>query len=74
LAAGLGRVTTWTYNAEGQVRDKYDPRGTNILDYLYDANGRLTNRWSKAKGNTRYRYDAVVHPVRSSTIVVVRCR
>ena len=37
--------------------------------YGYDANSRLTNRWTPAKGTTTYRYDAVgnltniVHPV-----------
>jgi YD repeat-containing protein len=36
-----------------------DAKGTNILAYLYDAGGRLTNRWSKAKGSTRYLYDGV---------------
>jgi YD repeat-containing protein len=29
-----------------------------IFTYAYDANGRLTNRWTPAKGNTRYIYDA----------------
>jgi RHS repeat-associated protein len=39
-----------------------------IFRYQYDANHRLTNRWSAAKGNTSYTYDAagnlltVVHP------------
>ena len=38
---------------------KSDHLGTNVLAYLYDADSRLTNRWSKAKGDTRYKYDAV---------------
>ena len=36
--------------------------GTNITEMLrcqYDANRRLTNRWSLAKGNTAYAYDEV---------------
>jgi YD repeat-containing protein len=31
---------------------------SSIFTYAYDANGRLTNRWTPAKGNTRYSYDA----------------
>src|SRR5262249_41452120 len=27
--------------------------------YKYDANNRLTNRWSVAKGNTTYSYDSI---------------
>jgi YD repeat-containing protein len=30
-----------------------------ILTYHYDADNRLTNRWSLAKSNTVYAYDAV---------------
>ncbi len=30
-----------------------------ILQYQYDADNRLTNRWSLAKGNTQYGFDNV---------------
>ncbi|MCW5554892.1 MAG: RHS repeat-associated core domain-containing protein [Verrucomicrobiae bacterium] len=36
-----------------------DQAGVEILRYTYDPNSRLTNRWSKAKGNTIYSYDPV---------------
>ena len=36
-----------------------DATGTNILTYAYDANSRLTNRWSIQKGNITNGYDAV---------------
>lgn len=34
-------------------------RCAEILRYTYDPNSRLTNRWSIAKGNTKYSFDAV---------------
>ncbi|MFO1513342.1 MAG: hypothetical protein U1F83_10590 [Verrucomicrobiota bacterium] len=34
-----------------------DAGSTKIFRYLFDPNGRLTNRWTAAKGNTVYRYD-----------------
>ncbi|HEX5218594.1 MAG TPA: RHS repeat domain-containing protein [Verrucomicrobiae bacterium] len=34
-----------------------DATSTEIFRYSYDSNGRLTNRWTAAKGNTVYRYD-----------------
>jgi RHS repeat-associated protein len=36
-----------------------DQLGMEILRYKYDANNRLTNRWSVAKGNTTYSYDSI---------------
>jgi RHS repeat-associated protein len=41
------------------VTNKLDQAGTEILRYAYDADNRLTNRWSAAKGNTGYAYDPV---------------
>ena len=32
-----------------------------MFRYAYDANGRLTNRWTPAKANTAYSYDAVAN-------------
>ena len=55
---------------------KVDASGTEIFRYQYDADNRLTNRWSVAKGNTTYKYDPVgnltniVYPV--STNLVMR--
>ncbi len=41
------------------MTNKVDATATNILKYQYDADNRLTNRWSLAKGNTQYGYDKV---------------
>jgi YD repeat-containing protein len=41
------------------VTTKTDATSTVILTYSYDADNRLTNRWSVAKLNTRYHYDNV---------------
>ena len=57
LRDGKNQVTTWAYDRYGQVTNKLDQAGAQILRYQYDAAGRLTNRWSAAKGNTAYGYD-----------------
>src|ERR1051326_6219317 len=59
LTDGKGQVTLWNYDQYGRVTNKVDATSTEILRYQYDAQNRLTNRWSAAKGNTTYRYDAV---------------
>jgi len=41
------------------VTDKLDQTSTVILTYAYDADSRLTNRWSAAKLNANYSYDNV---------------
>jgi YD repeat-containing protein len=54
------------------VTNKVDAAGTEILRYQYDADSRLTNRWSGAKCTTTYRYNAagsltnVIYPVSPS--------
>jgi RHS repeat-associated protein len=69
LRDGRGNTTSWLYDSYGRVTSKHDANNTEILRYLYDANGRLTNRWSVAKGNTAYGYDflgnrtSVTYPV-----------
>jgi YD repeat-containing protein len=59
LTDGKSQVTTWLYDQYGRVTNKVDQASVEILRYAYDANSRLTNRWSKAKLNTKYKYDAV---------------
>lgn len=59
LTDGKGQVTRWSYDEYGRVTNKLDQTGGSILQYLYDPNSRLTNRWTAAKGNTRYKYDHV---------------
>jgi RHS repeat-associated protein len=59
LTDGKSQVTTWNYDIFGMVSNKMDAASNVILIFHYDANERLTNRWSVAKGNTYYAYDAV---------------
>src|SRR4030095_7164300 len=58
LIDAKGNHTFWKYNQYSRVTNKTDAAGNVIFTYAYDANGRLTNRWTPAKGNTRYSYDA----------------
>jgi RHS repeat-associated protein len=75
LVDGKNQTNTWAYDAYGRVTNKLDALGTNIFRYQYDANDRLTNRWSVAKGNTIYKYDPignltnVVYPTSSSIVL-----
>src|SRR5207247_1053396 len=59
LKDGKSQVTTWNYDLYGRVTNKLDQASVEILRYKYDADSRLTNRWSKAKGDTKYTYDNV---------------
>jgi len=58
LNDGRAKNTWWGYDGYGQVTSKTNHNSVQILRYQYDANGQLTNRWSKAKLATTYRYDA----------------
>jgi len=58
LRDAKGNETSWGYDQYGRVTSKTNANGTEILRYAYDANGRLTNRWTLAKGNTAYGYDS----------------
>lgn len=51
--------TFWTYDSEGRVTVKRDHLGNTNFMLAVNANGWLTNRWTPAKGSTRYGYDAV---------------
>ena len=57
LKDGKLQLTSWAYDEYGRVTNKVDANSTTILHYNYDANSRLTNRWSVAIGNTKYAYD-----------------
>jgi RHS repeat-associated protein len=58
LTDGKDQVTTWKYDLWGRVTNKADNLGTNVFVYRYDANSRLTYRWTPAKGDTGYTNDA----------------
>jgi YD repeat-containing protein len=57
LTDAKGDTTSWGYDLYGRVTNKVDATSTSILQYQYDADNRLTNRWSLAKSNTVYAYD-----------------
>jgi len=59
LADGKNQTTTWKYDQYGQVTNKLDANSAEMFRYKYDADGRLTNRWTPAKTNTFYSYDGV---------------
>jgi len=59
LTDGKNQVTSWGYDIYGRTTSKTNQTGSEILRYQYDANSRLTNRWSAAKTNTVYAYDKV---------------
>jgi RHS repeat-associated protein len=72
---GKSQTNTWIYDLYGRATTNQDALGTNIFIYKYDADNRLTNRWTPAKTNTYYRYDAVgnltniVYPVSSNIVL-----
>src|SRR6266545_3934491 len=59
LSDGKSQMTAWNYDRFGRVTNKVDAASLVILRYKYDADNRLTNRWSAAKGDTFYTYDSV---------------
>ena len=59
LTDGRNQPTHWNYDAFGRVTNKVDAAGVIQFVYQYDANNQLTNRWTPAKGNTTYTFDAV---------------
>lgn len=56
------------------MTNKLDQVGVEILRYKYDPDSRLTNRWSKAKGDTKYTYDPVGNPRPAPTLVSLTIR
>ena len=75
LIDGRLQNTYWVYDQFGRATNKLDATGASILAMAYDANDRQTNRWSAAKGNTKYLYDAannltnVIYPVSPAIIL-----
>ena len=59
LVDGKNQSTTWIYDQYGRVTNKVDNTSSLMFIYGYDANSRLTNRWTPAKGATTFRYDPV---------------
>jgi RHS repeat-associated protein len=57
LIDGKNQSTQWQYDQYGQLTNVINANNVSILRYKYDQEGRMTNRWSKAKGDTYYSYD-----------------
>src|SRR5262249_2572490 len=47
------------FDQYSRTTNKLDKAGVEVLRYTYDAENRLSSRWSKAKGTTYYTNDAV---------------
>lgn len=61
LVDGKGQTTTWQYDAYGGLTNKANANGTILITNLFDANRRLTKRWTPSKGVTTYSYDSVAN-------------
>ena len=55
---GLGEVTSFSYDALGQLEAIKDPEGNYII-HVYDMLGRRTERRHPSSGTTRWEYDPV---------------
>ena len=68
LTDGKVQTTQGKYDEYGRATNKTDQAGTEILRYKYDADGRLTNRWSAEKGHTYYTYSRSSFTVRGPVL------
>lgn len=59
LSDGNGNTTSWGYDQFGRRTNKVDAAGNVIFIFKYDADNRLTNRWTPVTGSTVYSYDDV---------------
>jgi RHS repeat-associated protein len=59
LSDGKSQVTSWIYDEYGRTTNKVDAASNLIFAYQYDKDGRLTNRWTPAKGTATFAFDAV---------------
>ena len=75
LVDGKSQSTKWSYDQYGRVTNKVDAANNTLFLYGYDANDRLTNRWTPTKGTTVYRYNPVgnltnvVYPVKTALVL-----
>jgi RHS repeat-associated protein len=59
LTDGKNQTTRWLYDSFGRVTNKVDALNRIIFIYAFDANSRLTNRWTPENGNAFYAFDSV---------------
>lgn len=58
LIDGKSQTTTWSNDVFGRTISKRDALNNLVQTNAYDANDRLTARWTPAKGITSYTWDA----------------
>ena len=58
LVDAKGQTNQWTYDVFGRVTSVIDATGATVTRYAYDADGRMTNRWTAAYGDIYFGYDA----------------
>ncbi len=58
LTDGNNHTTRWNYDSFGRVTNKVDALNRTVFIYAFDADNRLTNRWTPEKGNTFYIFDS----------------
>ena len=59
LTDGKNQTTSFGIDIYGNVTNKIDAAGNLVLVGQFDADNRMTNRWTPAKGSTAYSFDAV---------------
>jgi len=59
LIDGKNQTTTWNYDRFGRMTNKIDALTREIFRLTYDSLDRATNRWTPAKGNVGYSFDAL---------------
>ena len=59
LIDGRTQTNQWNHDVFGRVLSTVNANRQTDFIFAYDANARLTNRWTLAKGNTAFTYDPV---------------
>src|SRR5207237_1280086 len=59
LTDGKNQTIQWQYDQFGRVTNHLDATTASVVRFTYDADGRVTDRWSAQKGDTLYTYDNV---------------
>ncbi len=73
LKDGRGKTKRWSYDVYGREFRETNANGVLVSQNGYDANGRLTTKWTAAKGTTSFEYDSAgnlllsSHPTGNST-------
>ncbi len=57
LIDAKNQTNRWEYDSYGRCTNQVDAVGNSIFQFKYDALGRMTNRWTPAKGHAYFAYD-----------------